>query len=289
MTGWRTLTIPRSTPPALDPARRAQALSGLMPPDQTVAVLEALLDAGRLDLIAARTLDEYAGVYPGGIGPAQTRALQTELPRLRAAVDFDPADNRSLSQYIQALHLQARIEATPVPRDEISARHAALFALSPYDGETWASYGRVMADSMDMAAVTLDEVARIRGYFENALFFGNHGVTSLFYLDGYNQTIWLSLDKRNIDAVDVTGETAFARAEFDAAVVCPAVRANRVLAAVCAEVPDSDGCSRPGDPTDPGLALIARAERRQACAAALQAPARTLGHAPVAEDLPEGE
>ena len=172
--------------------------------------------------------------------------------------------------------------------DEIATRYSALFALAPSDGDTWDSYGHLMEGTIDFDTVALDQITRVRGYFENGAFYSNHSVNSMFYLDGYNQWVWQRLDRRNIDTMDTTGEAAFDKADFDAVVVCPTVRAIRVLQAVCASASDEDGCGPSGDPADPRPALIARAYKRGACAAELQAPVETLAYTPVPMELPDG-
>ena len=263
--------------PVLDDARYEYAVSMLVPDtEEAIAGLKAFQDKGLLGLRGAERLDALSGTRPDEIGPATRRVIETRMPKLRAAVDFDPADNHALTRYMHALALEARIGDSRVQPGEIAARYSARFTLARYDGDTWDSYGHLMEGTIDFDTLTLDDIARIRGYFQNGAFYSNHGVTSLFFLDGYNQWVWQRLDRRNIDAMDTTGEAAFAKADFDAAVICPTVRAIRVLEAVCASASGEDGCGHPGDPSDPRPGLIARAEKRRACTVELGAPVRTM-------------
>ena len=93
-----------------------------------------------------------------------------------------------------------------------------------------------------------------------------------------NAGLWQDLERRNLDAMDATGAPEFAKDEFDRAVVCPAVRAIRVLQAVCEGSSGGRGCPYPDEPATPGPDPLTRAEKRKACTAELTADPRDLGY-----------
>ena len=219
-------------------------------------------------------------------GPAVAGVIDGDVVRLRALADFNPADGTAMRRYIDALGVQSDLRRTPFPRDEIIAR----FAVAPCDGDTWARYGDLMASGMDWHKLDRAKVAAVRRNYQNGVFYTNHSTGNLRALDGFNRTTWAWLEQqRRNPAADTadTDDTALAGDPFDAMVVCPTIRAIRVHAAVCQDRPGQVACPRPDDPSDPAYGLIAQAEKRRACAAALQAPVRMLAYQPVPVDLPQ--
>ncbi len=271
--------------PILDGARREHVLSGLMPTDETIAALKAMQNAGELDLRAAQMLDSMLGKQ--GVGPATRKVLSMEIPRLRTEADFNPGNVFTIGAYVDALYLQSAADDTPVPIKEVETRYAHLFALAPYDGDTWLRYAFLLDRGINYQTVALDRIDEVRSYIVNGVFYTNHAASSLAWLDTFNRTSWDALDRRNVDAVDRTGATAFPKAEFEASIICPTIRAIRMLEAVCAVRPGSEGCPGADDPTSPWPALMARAEARGACEEERTAPAKALAYTPVPVSLPE--
>ena len=274
--------------PILDDARYSYATSVMVPRTyDAIVMLKGFRDRGLLGLRGAQRLDELQGTPFDQIGPATRKVIATDMPKLRAAVDFDPADNRALSKYIEALNLEVRITGVPVGAEEITARYGALFALSPYDGRIWSDYGHLMSGTLSPDTATLDQIEGVRGYFENGVVYSLHSATSLFFLDGFNQWVWQHFDRRNLDAIDATGQAAFPKPDYDAAVVCPTIRTLRVIEAVCEADPDQWGCN-PDDSRDRARAdLVARAEKRAACTAEREGPVEGLAYQSVAVELSE--
>ncbi|HMO09562.1 MAG TPA: hypothetical protein PKD10_18250 [Paracoccaceae bacterium] len=216
--------------PVLDGARRLRAMYGPLPGAEAEAELSALAERDALDLEAAEQLDRIRGqAHDNRVGPVTRLVLTRALPRLRAAVDFNPGDGWAVQQLVDALFLQAHADGQPVARDEIDRAFAALFRVAPYDGDTWARYGHMMDRTLDFRTVTLEEIERIRGFYVNGAFFTGQSAASLQALEFYNRWVWEMLDRRNVDAVDTTGTTAFAKDDYDRAVVCPAVGAIRLF------------------------------------------------------------
>ncbi len=270
--------------PMLEGARLAWATSWRMTDAEARAVLEAA--KGDLTLSQARMLDAVRG--EGGVGndgPAYRKALKTQLPRLRAEADFDPGNSYAVQVYVDALIAASVAEGQRVPRDEINARFASLFELAPYDGDAWARYGFILQDRLDFQRIELSELDAIRGYMENAVHYTNHDPSQLAFLDGFNRMAWEALDRRNLDAIDATGETAFSKKDYETSVICPTIRAVRLLQAICGADPAAGGCPQPGSPL-PWDEQMARAEKRNACEAERTADLEDLLYSPVAVALP---
>ncbi len=259
--------------PILDPARVSHAQSGLAPKAESIAILERALAAGTLTLWQARDLDALRGAapMPGSLGPAEREVLPKELARLRAEVDFNPGSSLWLEFYMAVLYADMRENGTPWPADEIDRRYALVFQLAPYDFDTWMRYGQMQTDMLHLDDATLDEVEAVRAYFINGVVTGNHSAYALWALEGFNRIVWSKLDKRNLDAMDATGAPAFDKADYDRAVVCPEVRAIRLMQAACDAEGGGSGCPKASDPTHPWDELLARAEKRKACGAELGA------------------
>lgn len=271
--------------PILEGARLAWATSWRMPDAEARVVLEGA--TGDLTLSQARILDAVRGEggSPGG-GPAYQKALKVQLPRLRAEADFDPGNSYAVLVYIDALIEASVAEGRRVPRDEIEARYGMLFKLAPYDSGAWARYGVLLQDSLDFQRIELSELDAIRGYMENAVYYTNHDSSQLAFLDGFNRIAWDALDRRNLDAIDATGTTAFPKEAYEASVICPTIRAVRLLQAICEADPAAGGCPPPGGNALPWDEQMARAEKRDACVAERTADLRDLLYTPVAVPLP---
>ncbi len=273
--------------PILNTARRLRAMYGPLPGAEAEAELSALAERDALDLEAADRLDRIRDqAHDNRVGPVTRLLLTRALPRLRAAVDFNPGDGWAVQSLVDALFLQSQADGTPVPRDEIDRAFAGLFQVAPYDGDTWARYGHMMDRTLDFQTVTLDEIERIRSFYTNGVYYTRQTAASLQALEFYNRWVWEMLDRRNVDAVDTTGTTAFAKEDYDRAVVCPAVRAIRLFRAVCARKPGAEGCPAADAPALPWDTLLARAEKRQACAWDLTAGFADLSYAPVQVTVP---
>ena len=276
--------------PILEPARVDLAMSGLDGSDAAVAVLERAQKAGSLTLHQAMKLDSLRGAepMPGSLGPAEAEVLPRELARLRAEVDFNPGDSYALELYMFALGEDVRENQTPWPEAEIEHRYAMVFQLAPYDFDSWMSYGRLRSNMLDLDSVSLEEVEAARAYFINGVVTGNHSAIVLHDLESTNRWLWKQLDKRNLDAIDATGAPAFAADDYDRAVVCPEVRAIRLIRAVCDTQGPGNGCPVAGEPTHPLDDLLARAEKRNACATELTADPYDLLYQMVPVPLPDG-
>ncbi|QYK39965.1 MAG: hypothetical protein KF887_10845 [Paracoccaceae bacterium] len=275
--------------PVLDHARRAHAQEyAFHDPQAAIAVLETLAERGPLDLESAAMLDQLRW-QPGdpSPGPVTRLSLSTELPRLREAVDFHPGSVTLVVQLADALFAAAEANGTVADPREIDAIFSTLFDLAPYDGQTWSRYGHMMQRTLDFGTVTLDEIERIRNHFVNGVVLTNHGFDALRSLEGYNRHVWDVLDRRNIDAVDRTGTTAFAKADFDRAVVCPTVRVIRVMQEACSQRRRA-GCPQPGVPS-PWQPLLDRATAREACAWERRALVRRLAYTAVDDPAPAGD
>lgn len=285
---WEVL--PGLDHPILDHVRLSWALYAPVTGEDALPVLESLAGKRPFSLEAAERLDALRGhVDSSTVGPVTQATLMTELPRLREAVDFDPADSWLVQQLVDALFLESRATGLPVPRDEIDRTFAHLFALAPYDGDAWSRYGYMMDRSLDYDTVPLHEIERIRGFYTNGVYYTNQSADALAALDIYNRFVWDRLDRRNIDAMDTTGTTAFAKQDFDRAVVCPTVRTIRLFAEVCARKPGAEGCPPPDAPQSPWTPYLNRAEKRQACGHELQTLLNRLVYAPVPVTLPTAD
>ncbi|MFZ1338169.1 MAG: hypothetical protein WAS26_03860, partial [Paracoccaceae bacterium] len=259
--------------PILDSGRLAHAQSGLAPTDEAIAVLQRIKEAGEMNLWDARKLDALLGQSSSTerLGPAEAAVLPQELARSRAEADFNPGSSLWLEFYMAVLYADMRENGTPWPADEIDRRYALVFQLAPYDFDTWMRYGQMQTDMLHLDDATLDEVEAVRAYFINGVVTGNHSAYALWGLEGFNRIVWSQLDKRNLDAMDATGAPAFDKADYDRAVVCPEVRAIRLMQAACDAEGGGSGCPKASDPTHPWDELLARAEKRKACGAELGA------------------
>jgi hypothetical protein len=266
--------------PLLDGARLGYAQSGLADTDWSIAEMEAAFERGALDLFSADTLDRLKGETAGltEMGPTAQEILPAELLRTRAEADFDPASTVKLEIYVHALSADARLNGTAWPAEELDRRYALLFQLSPLDFYAWQGYAGRLQGGLDMITVSLDEIERVRGYFINGVVAGQHSPEALSGLELFNRMVWQDLERRNLDAMDATGAPEFAKEEFDRVVVCPAVRAIRVLQAVCEGSSGGRGCPYPDEPVTPGSDPLARAEKRKACTAELTGDPRDLGY-----------
>lgn len=273
----------------LDPARIDQAMSGLMPTAEAVAVLERALDEGKLMMWQANRLDGLKGevVDPGRLGPAERAVLPKELAHWRAEADFNPASSYALEIYVRALGADGRENGADWPADEIDRRYAMVFELAPYDFETWLSYGELRRSYLDLDEAKLEAIEAARLYYINGVVAANHSAYALWALEGFNRDVWARLDKRNLDAMDATGAPAFAKDEFDRAVVCPAVRSIRLMQAVC-EARGGRSCPKPGDPTSPWPEMLERAAKRKACEVELTAEPGALVYDMQDIALPDG-
>lgn len=280
--------------PVLDGPRLRRATSGRLPPEESIAVLRELSGSDAMTLRDVSYWDRMEGSSdwdgpPGLPGPRTVKALETFLPKMRAATDFDPGDSIALSLYIDALIWKGMADGTPFPTEEIETRFGAMFAVAPYDPESWSRFAYLRGMFLSPSTTEIADVERIRAGFENAAYYSNNSPIHLSGLFGYNQEQWQMLDRRNLDAMDATGEPAFERDAFNAGIVCPTIRSIRVLDAVC-----EGGLSRPkGCPdypamvdSDPRPKLIERAKARKACAAEFAADAEDLFYTAVPMDLP---
>lgn len=291
-TSWRErdaafAVLPRYDHPILNPGRRWRAMYAPLDAATAEAELSALAEQDAIDLEGAQRLDELRGqAHANRVGPVTRLLLTRALPRLRAAIDFNPGDGWAVQLLVDALFLQSQADGTPVPRDEVDRAFAGLFQVAPYDGETWARYGYLMDRTLDFQTVTLEEIERIRSFYANGVHYTRQSADALRALEAYNRWVWEMLDRRNVDAVDATGTTAFAKDDYDRAVVCPAVRAIRLFRAVCARRPGAEGCPPADAPALPWDTLLERAEKRQACAWERTAGFEELAYPPVPVTLP---
>ena len=274
--------------PVLEPARIDLAMTGLDGTDASVAVLQRALDAGTLTLWQARKLDDFRGQspMPGSLGPAEAAVLPRELARLRAEMDFNPGNSGLLEFYMAALYSDMRENGTPWPKEEVENRYAMVFQLAPYDFDSWMRYGQMQSDMLHLDSASLDEVDAVRAYFINGVVTANHSAYALSGLEWFNRMVWTQLDKRNLDAMDTTGEPAFAKDDYDRAVVCPEIRTIRLMQAACAAEGDRSVCPQPTDPMNPWDDLLARAEKRQACGSDLAADPSELLYQTMPVPLP---
>ena len=280
------------THPVLDAPRLRLITNGLTPPAQQLAVFKELANSGEMTLRLAAKREALEGNAGGNVPPGMpsAAALAKYLPRMRAEADFDPGDSIALSLYTDALVWQANLNGTPFPADEVETRFGRLFAIAPYDPDTWSRFAYYRGMFLDQTTMTIEGVEAARSGFINAVYYSNNDVEFVSSLLSFNQEFWDALDKRNLDALDATGEPAFDREAFNAGVVCPTIRSVRVLDSMC-----EGGGARPeycpdyssmmgGDPRPK---LIKRAEARKACAAELSADVEDLLYTAVPFDLPQ--
>jgi hypothetical protein len=142
---------------------------------------------------------------------------------------------------------------------------------------------------VDIDTVTLKDVRKLRTGFENAAFFSNNSPTYISQLFQFNLNKWEDLERRNLDALDVTGEPAFDRQEFDAEIICPTIRSILVLERLCEGSKNASGC--PEFPQmvggDPRPKLIERAKARKACAELFESDPDDLLYTQVPFEFPE--
>ncbi|MGQ0567598.1 MAG: hypothetical protein ACT4OK_21385 [Gemmobacter sp.] len=280
--------IPGLDHPILDDARFARAMSGMVPPAEAIAVLDTFLSTGKLGLTGADVLDNLRGqAMPIVGGPAVAQVLDSALDRVRGQIDFNPADSDALRRYIDALGIQTELRGTPFPRDELIARFAALFALAPYGGDTWARYGELMAAGLDWQDLNPDRAEAVRHIYQNGVYYTNHSPDNVRALDHFNRTVW-NWFEQGPNRRFATDDTAAGRERFDRLVICPTVRSIRVLTAVCEGGPGRIACPRPDDPADEAHVLLTRAEERGACTAERTAPVESLAYDPAPADVPGG-
>jgi hypothetical protein len=271
--------IPALDHPILDEARFARAMSGMVPADDAIATLEGFLATGELGLTGAGVLDDLRGqAMPIIGGPAVAQVFDGALQRQRDQADFNPGDGDALRRYTDALGIQTELRGTRFPRDEIVARYAARFAVAPYDGETWARYGELMASGVDWNALDPDGIAEVRAIFQNGVYYTNHSSRNLRALDHFNRTVWQWLDQHMMDPQAPTNPTTMPDDQFDAQIVCPTVRSIRLLTAVCEEGQGQLACPHPDDPSDPAFRLFDRAAARGACSAEFNDPVEALAY-----------
>jgi hypothetical protein len=277
-----------TTHPILARARNSVADSGLIADDQKWALLEAAAEDGSNSLMNARALDEHNGTALGEDGRV-TRATAVRLVAdSREALDRSPADRIALAYLMMALPVDTRANGAPWPQDEIDRRFADVFALVPYDSSPSLRYRALKQSFTDLGTAGLEEIEANRAYLIHGVVASNHTVIGLWYLDGYNRGVWQVLEKRHLDAIDATGAPAFDKAAFDAAVVCPTVRAIRLMEAACAVNPAGAGCPSPDVDLNPSPwpELLECAKKRGACETELTAPLKALRYAPVPVDRP---
>jgi hypothetical protein len=277
--------------PVLDRQRLDLAIRGLLPKAVAGTILRTLQASDEMKLHHFRRWDDLDGNDSSfGPGPHTKAALGTLVPRMRAESDFDPGDGTALMMYIDALLMQRQLDGSVYPEDEVEARFAALFDVAPYDPDAWARFGFYLEMFRDATTMTLADADHIRAAFVNSAVYSNHQPSYVRTLVSFNRMFWEGLDKRNLDAIDATGEPAFDREEFNTSIVCPTVRSIRVLEALC-----EGGLTQPeGCPEDPSMsenswpqliALKERARTRKACETELSADPQDLSFSLVPMDL----
>jgi hypothetical protein len=284
------LAASESTHPILSSARMSAAGSWAIPTERRWELLEAAAKDGSIPLMLARDLDTNNGTPMGEDGPATRAAAVATLEHNRKVLDRNPADTIAMEYLLMALPVVTRAEGTPWPHEEIDRRFADLFELVPYDSAPWTRYAWLRQGFVDSKTAPLPAFEANRAYLINAAVAANHTEDGLWDLDGYNRGLWQTLERRNLDAIDTTGAPAFPKEEFDRAVVCPTVRAIRLLVAACERPMDENRCrlyvagdnlNRPVWPE-----FIERAEKRAACAWELTADPAELRYEMVPVDLP---
>ncbi|WP_309667779.1 hypothetical protein [Tabrizicola sp.] len=277
--------------PVLAGPRLDLAISGRVPKAVAVTILRVLQSSEEMKLHHFRRWDDLEGKSDiSGVGPRTKAALGTLIPRMRAESDFDPGDGIALMLYIDALLMQRQADGSEYPRDEVEARFGALFDVAPYDPDAWSRFGFYLDMFRDASTMTLADADHIRAAFVNSVVYANHKPSYVRTLASFNRMFWEGLDKRNLDAMDATGEPAFDREEFNTRIVCPTVRSIRVLDALCkGGLTQPEGCPEDVSMSDdswPRLTeLKERAKSRKACETELSADPQDLLYSLVPMDL----
>ena len=277
----------QDTTSILDQSRIFEARANSLVTDEAaLRVFQATEDTGLLQLQDYRKWDAMEGdTGTGDLGPRAARALPAELDRLRQEADFDPGDGLALMTYLRILDYQNDGADPPLSQADIKTRFAQLLAIAPYDAGTWAQFAWYVELGTSKETMTLASVDRLRGYYANAVAYSNQNRQVLHFLDSFNQQVWKAMDKRNTDAFDISGAPEFSADDYNRSIVCPAIRAIRLIQETCPEGSTDQRCNIYPEGADPHPAMLERAERRQTCTNELTADPGDLAYTPVTVDI----
>jgi hypothetical protein len=275
--------------PVLDEARKVEAArSGFMSNDIAEKVFEISEKKGLMTLSDYMKWDGLAklSTYPD-LGPHTAKALPSEVLRLRAEADFNPGSSLMLMLYLQAAQMSARETGASISLEEINARFEQLFAIAPYEPDSWLQFAMYVQMYTRLDDMPLKDIERIRGYYINAVNFSNNNPQYVDFLNSFNRQVWTTLDQVNLASIDATDMPAYPRDEYNAHVVCPTVRSTLVMLMVCPPETDNPGCFRYPPGGDFRMGDLTRAKKRQACEAEFAAATATLLPAPAATPAPQ--